>query len=120
MRIVSGFARGKKLSAPQGLDVRPTIDRVKEAVFSSLQFDIEGRSVLDLFAGSGQLGLEAVSRGAKECNFVDSNGQRNYRLRARKQGGKRTEDQGDAGCTACQNSADPPQRDLYRLRYQGG
>ena len=73
MRIVSGFARGKKLSAPQGLDVRPTIDRVKEAVFSSLQFDIEGRSVLDLFAGSGQLGLEALSRGAKECNFVDSN-----------------------------------------------
>ena len=73
MRIVSGIARGKKLCTPQGLDVRPTIDRVKEAVFSSLQFDIEGRSVLDLFAGSGQLGLEALSRGAKECNFVDSN-----------------------------------------------
>ncbi len=71
MRIVSGIARGKQLCTPQGLDVRPTIDRVKEAVFSSLQFDIEGRNILDLFAGSGQLGLEAISRGAKECNFVD-------------------------------------------------
>ena len=72
MRIVSGIARGKKLCTPQGLEVRPTIDRVKEAVFSSLQFDIEGRRILDLFAGSGQLGLEALSRGAKHCNFVDS------------------------------------------------
>ncbi len=72
MRIVSGIARGKKLCTPDGLDVRPTIDRVKEAVFSSLQFDIQGRVVLDLFAGSGQLGLEAISRGAKFCNFVDS------------------------------------------------
>lgn len=71
MRIVSGIARGKKLCTPEGNDVRPTIDRVKEAVFSSLQFDIEGREILDLFAGSGQLGLEALSRGAKHCNFVD-------------------------------------------------
>ena len=71
MRIVSGTARGKKLCTPEGNDVRPTIDRVKEAVFSSLQFDIEGREVLDLFAGSGQLGLEALSRGAKHCVFVD-------------------------------------------------
>lgn len=71
MRIISGSARGKKLITPEGLDVRPTIDRVKEAVFSSLQFDIEGRRILDLFAGSGQLGLEALSRGAKHCNFVD-------------------------------------------------
>lgn len=71
MRIVSGTARGKKLCTPEGNDVRPTIDRVKEAVFSSLQFDIEGREILDLFAGSGQLGLEALSRGAKHCNFVD-------------------------------------------------
>ncbi len=71
MRIVSGTARGKKLCTPEGQDVRPTIDRVKEAVFSSLQFDIEGREVLDLFAGSGQLGLEALSRGAKHSNFVD-------------------------------------------------
>ena len=72
MRIVSGIARGKKLCTPEGLDVRPTIDRVKEAVFSSLQFDIQGRVVLDLFAGSGQLGLEAISRGAEFCDFVDS------------------------------------------------
>ena len=72
MRIVSGIARGKRLCTPDGLDVRPTIDRVKEAVFSSLQFDIQGRNVLDLFAGSGQLGLEAISRGANFCDFVDS------------------------------------------------
>lgn len=71
MRIVSGTVRGKKLCTPDGNDVRPTIDRVKEAVFSSLQFDIEGRRVLDLFAGSGQLGLEALSRGAEHCCFID-------------------------------------------------
>lgn len=72
MRVVSGTARGKKLITPDGMDVRPTIDRVKEAVFSSLQFDLEGRAVLDLFAGSGQLGIEALSRGAKSCHFVDN------------------------------------------------
>ena len=72
MRIVSGIARGKKLTTPNGNSTRPTIDRVKEAVFSSLQFDIEGRRILDLFAGSGQLGLEALSRGAASCDFVDS------------------------------------------------
>ncbi len=71
MRIISGSAKGKKLITPDGLDVRPTIDRVKEAVFSSLQFDIEGRTILDLFAGSGQLGIEALSRNAKCCYFVD-------------------------------------------------
>ena len=71
MRIVSGIAKGKKLCTPEGHDVRPTIDRVKEAVFSSLQFDLEGRRVLDLFAGSGQLGLESLSRGAACCDFVD-------------------------------------------------
>ena len=59
MRIISGSARGKKLITPEGLDVRPTIDRVKEAVFSSLQFDIEGRRILDLFAGCGTTLVEA-------------------------------------------------------------
>ena len=71
MRIITGKAKGIVLKAPIGDLTRPTADRVKEAVFSMLQFDIEDRSVLDLFAGSGQLGLEALSRGAKEATFVD-------------------------------------------------
>lgn len=72
MRIITGTARGRKLVAPEGRDVRPTPERVKEGIFSALQFDIEGRRVLDLFAGSGQLGLEALSRGAESCTFVDA------------------------------------------------
>ena len=72
MRIITGTARGRRLSAPEGRDVRPTPERVKEGLFSALQFDIEGRRVLDLFAGSGQLGLEALSRGARSAVFVDS------------------------------------------------
>jgi len=71
MRIITGTAKGKRLFAPEGRDVRPTPERVKEGIFSALQFDIEGRRVLDLFAGSGQLGLEALSRGADSCTFVD-------------------------------------------------
>ena len=72
MRIITGSAKGKRLVAPEGRDVRPTPERVKEGLFSALQFDIEGRRVLDLFAGSGQLGLEALSRGAESCTFVDA------------------------------------------------
>jgi len=72
MRIITGTARGRRLITPEGLDVRPTPEKVKEALFSALQFDIEGRRVLDLFAGSGQLGIEALSRGAKSATFVDS------------------------------------------------
>lgn len=72
MRIISGDRRGKKLITLEGMDVRPTSDRVKEAVFNILQFSIEGRVFLDLFAGSGQMGLEALSRGAKTAFFVDS------------------------------------------------
>ncbi|MBD5139685.1 MAG: 16S rRNA (guanine(966)-N(2))-methyltransferase RsmD [Ruminococcus sp.] len=72
MRVITGSARGRRLSAPAGLDVRPTADKVKEAVFSVVQFDLAGSAVLDLFAGSGQLGIEALSRGAKSCVFVDS------------------------------------------------
>lgn len=71
MRIITGKARGIALKAPKGELTRPTADRVKEAVFSMLQFDIEGRRVLDLFAGSGQMGLEALSRGAAEAIFVE-------------------------------------------------
>ena len=72
MRIITGSARGKRLVTPEGRDVRPTPERVKEGLFSALQFDIEGRRVLDLFAGSGQLGLEALSRGAESAVFVDA------------------------------------------------
>ena len=73
MRIITGTARGIRLSTPEGEEItRPTTEKVKEAVFSSIQFDIEGREVLDLFAGSGQMGLEALSRGAEKCTFVDS------------------------------------------------
>jgi 16S rRNA (guanine966-N2)-methyltransferase len=71
MRIITGSARGKKLVTLEGVDVRPTPDRVKEALFNILQFGIEGRSFLDLFAGSGQIGLEAISRGAESTVFVD-------------------------------------------------
>lgn len=71
MRIITGRARGIKLATLEGENTRPTSERAKEAVFSMLQFDIEGREVLDLFAGSGQMGLEAVSRGAASAVFVD-------------------------------------------------
>ena len=71
MRVITGTARGRKLSEPQGFDIRPTTDSVKEAIFNTIQFDIEGRRVLDLFAGTGQLGIEALSRGAAECTVVD-------------------------------------------------
>jgi 16S rRNA (guanine(966)-N(2))-methyltransferase RsmD len=73
MRVITGKARGRKLITVEGTDVvRPTAENVKEAIFSAIQFEIEGRTVLDLFAGSGQLGIEALSRGAKECYFVDA------------------------------------------------
>lgn len=71
MRVITGTARGRKLKTPENYDIRPTTDSVKEAVFNIIQFDVEGRRVLDLFAGTGQLGIEALSRGAAECVFVD-------------------------------------------------
>jgi len=70
--VISGAARGRKLKEPSGLDIRPTSDMVKESVFNTIQFDIEGRRALDLFAGTGQLGIEALSRGARNCVFVDA------------------------------------------------
>lgn len=72
MRIITGSKRGKKLVTLEGEQVRPTTDRVKESLFNILQFQLEGRKFLDLFAGSGQIGLEALSRGAALCVFVDS------------------------------------------------
>ncbi|MBQ7326839.1 MAG: 16S rRNA (guanine(966)-N(2))-methyltransferase RsmD [Clostridia bacterium] len=71
MRIITGSAKGKKLVSLEGDATRPTSERIKEAVFSSIQFDVEGRRVLDLFAGSGQMGLEALSRGAAKATFID-------------------------------------------------
>lgn len=71
MRIITGKAKGIRLATLDGEATRPTSERTKEAVFSMLQFDIEGRRVLDLFAGSGQMGLEALSRGAQSATFVD-------------------------------------------------
>jgi len=71
MRVITGTARGKKLITAEGIDVRPTPERVKEALFSAIQFDVEGRAFLDLFAGSGQIGIEALSRGAEKVVFVD-------------------------------------------------
>ena len=71
MRIITGKARGVHLVSLEGEATRPTTERVKEAVFSMIQFDIEGRSVLDLFSGSGQLGLEALSRGAAHAVMTD-------------------------------------------------
>lgn len=72
MRVITGEARGRKLAAPAGQDTRPTTDLVKEAVFSVIQFEVEGAHVLDLFAGTGQMGIEALSRGAASAVFVDS------------------------------------------------
>lgn len=72
MRIITGSKRGKKLITLEGEQVRPTTDRVKESLFNILQFQLEGRRFLDLFAGSGQIGLEALSRGAALAVFVDS------------------------------------------------
>ena len=72
MRVISGAARGRKLKEPSGFDIRPTSDMVKESIFNIIQFDVEGRRVLDLFAGTGQLGIEALSRGARSVVFVDS------------------------------------------------
>lgn len=72
MRVITGEARGRRLETLEGADVRPTTDKVKEAIFSAIQFDIQGRKFLDLFAGSGQMGIEALSRGAESATFVDS------------------------------------------------
>lgn len=71
MRVITGSARGRKLKTLEGDSVRPTTDKVKESIFNIIQFDIEGRRVLDMFCGCGQLGIEALSRGAASAVFVD-------------------------------------------------
>ena len=72
MRVITGKARGVVLKTPDGMETRPTSDRVKEALFSIINFDIPNAVVLDLFGGTGQLGIEALSRGAKSAVFVDA------------------------------------------------
>lgn len=72
MRIITGKYKGRKLETPVGYDVRPTSDKVKEAVFSMLMYEVEGAVCADLFAGTGNLGLEALSRGAAKCYFSDN------------------------------------------------
>ncbi len=74
MKIIAGHARGRKLKAPRGLTTRPATARIRESIFSRLlaRFDFDGLSVLDIFAGSGSLGIEALSRGAAHATFIDS------------------------------------------------
>ena len=72
MRVITGSQRGRKLLTLEGYDVRPTTDKVKESIFNIIQFDVPDAKIIDLFAGSGQLGIEALSRGAESCVFVDS------------------------------------------------
>lgn len=72
MRVITGKARGVNLKTPEGLATRPTADRVKEALFSVIHFDVPNARVLDLFGGTGQLGIEALSRGARSAVFVDA------------------------------------------------
>lgn len=71
MRVITGSARGRRLGELKGMETRPTTDKVKESIFNCIQFDVEGARVLDLFAGTGQLGIEALSRGAESALFVD-------------------------------------------------
>ncbi len=72
MRVISGSARGLKLRAPKGMNTRPTTDRIKESLFNIIAFELPGASFLDVFSGSGGIGIEALSRGAKEAVFIDS------------------------------------------------
>ena len=71
MRVISGSARGRRLNELQGMETRPTTARVKEALFNLVRLELPGGDILDLFAGTGQLGIEALSRGAARCTFVD-------------------------------------------------
>ena len=95
LRIIAGSARGRKFDAPKGMDTRPTLERVKESLFGILQFELEGSSVLDLFSGSGNLGLEAASRGAAYvvCNDRSREcAEQIQKKRAASQAGRRCQD----------------------------
>ena len=73
MKVISGIAHGRNLKSPDGLEVRPTISRIKEAIFNSIMFRIEGSVFLDIFSGSGAIGIEALSRGAQKAFFIEKN-----------------------------------------------
>ena len=73
MRVIGGKLKGRKLVSPSGESIRPTSDMAKQGIFNVLQFDIEGSRFVDLFSGSGGIGIEALSRGAKEAVFVENN-----------------------------------------------
>ena len=75
VRVISGYARGRRISAPKGTKIRPTPDRVKEAIFNTISFLVTQSDFLDLFAGTGNMGIEALSRGANSCTFVDKSPQ---------------------------------------------
>ena len=94
MRVITGTARGIQLLTPKGMQTRPTADRVKEAMFSIIHFDVPGARVLDLFGGTGQLGIEALSRGAKSAVFVDA---REDACKLIRENLKRTKLEGNAG-----------------------
>lgn len=98
MRVITGKARGVQLKTPEGMLTRPTTDRVKEALFSIIQFEIPGACVLDLFGGTGQLGIEALSRGAKNATFVDA---REDACRLIRENLKRTRLEKDAKVVRC-------------------
>ena len=98
MRVITGKARGVQLKTPDGMLTRPTIDRVKEALFSIINFDIPQARVLDLFGGTGQQGIEALSRGAKNAVFVD---QREEACRLIRENLKRTKLEADAKVVRC-------------------
>ena len=72
MRVITGTARGRKLLTPEGFDTRPTTDKIKEAICSALHFDFQGAKILDLFAGSGQMAIEGMSRGGRAATLIDS------------------------------------------------
>lgn len=98
MRVITGKARGVVLKTPEGLTTRPTSDRVKEALFSIINFDVPDAEVLDLFGGTGQLGIEALSRGAKRAVFVDA-GEAAYKLI--KENLRRTKLEGQGSVVRC-------------------
>lgn len=98
MRVITGKARGTQLKTPDGMLTRPTADRVKEALFSIINFDIPGARVLDLFGGTGQLGIEALSRGARNAVFVDA---REDACRIIRENLKRTKLEGQGSVIRC-------------------
>lgn len=116
MRIITGSARGIKLLTLEGTETRPTAERTKEAIFSMLQFDIEGRRVLDMFAGSGQMALEALSRGASSAVMLDKS--RSAVDIIRKNAEKtRLADKCDIYCTDCKDYLSRNKDDAFDIVF---